>query len=188
MFSVPSDDTARIRNQRPDWHDILTLDKSWFHYITDHELRWLPPDGKVPNRERITIESEKAMLPIVWGPTGFAAVTALESGCKFNAGYNVSKVLISLFEWWCEYGVGNFRKQVLHGDNARPHKAAISQQFMGQNAVVGAAHPTYSPDLAPSDFCLFGHVKGLPRGESFETGEQLGLAVEGIFGFLAKGF
>jgi hypothetical protein len=41
------------------WHDIVTLDESWFDYSTDHELIWLPPDGKVPDREHITIESRK---------------------------------------------------------------------------------------------------------------------------------
>jgi hypothetical protein len=49
-----------------------------------------------------------------------------------------------------------------------------------------ADHPPYSPDLAPSDFYLFGHVEGLLRGESFETGEQLLLAVEGILRSLEK--
>jgi hypothetical protein len=49
-----------------------------------------------------------------------------------------------------------------------------------------AVHPSDSPDLAPSDFCLFRHVKGLLRGESFETGERLLSAVESLFGFIEK--
>jgi hypothetical protein len=44
---------------------------------------------------------------------------------------------------------------------------------MAKNAMVVAANRPYSPALALSDFYLFGHVKGLLRGESFETGEQL---------------
>jgi hypothetical protein len=47
-------------------------------------------------------------------------------------------------------------------------------------AVVVADHPSYSPNLAPSDFYLFGHVKGVLRGESFETREQLLSTIEGI--------
>jgi hypothetical protein len=39
-------------------------------------------------------------------------------------------------------------------------------------------HSPYSPDLVPLDFCLFGHVKGLFGGESFETGEQLSSAID----------
>jgi hypothetical protein len=51
---------------------------------------------------------------------------------------------------------------------------------MAGNAMVIAAHPPYSPDLAPSYFYLLGHVKSLLRGESFEAGERLLSAVEGI--------
>jgi hypothetical protein len=57
---------------------------------------------------------------------------------------------------------------------------------MAGNAMVIAAHPPYSPDLAPSDFYLFAHVEGLLRGESIETGEQLLLAVDGILRSLEK--
>jgi hypothetical protein len=49
-----------------------------------------------------------------------------------------------------------------------------------------ATHPLYSPDLAPSDFYLFGHVKSLSRGESFETEEDLFSAVHVILGSLEK--
>jgi hypothetical protein len=57
-------------------------------------------------------------------------------------------------------------------DTANPRTAAESQQFMSPNGMVITAHLPYSPDLALSDFYLFGHVKGLLRGESFETGEN----------------
>jgi hypothetical protein len=58
---------------------------------------------------------------------------------------------------------------------------------MARNEMVIAAHHPYSPDLDPSDFYLFGHVKDLLRGGSFETGEQLLLAIEGILRSLEKG-
>jgi hypothetical protein len=102
------------------WHDIVTLDESWFSYITDHELIWLPPHGKVPDLERVKIQSKKVIPTIVWVSTGFAVVTALDRGCKFNAGYYVSKVLTPLSEWWRERGCRNFRKLIVHADNAPP--------------------------------------------------------------------
>jgi hypothetical protein len=113
----------------------------------------------------------KSDATIVWDPTEFAVVTTLDSGCKFNAGYYVSEVLTPLSEWWRERGGGNFRKLIVHAANARPHKATVSQPFMAGNAMVIAAHPPYSPDLAPSYFYLLGHVKCLLRRGSFEAGE-----------------
>jgi hypothetical protein len=77
----------------------MTVDKSWFYHITDAELRWFPPDGTVPDLERVTVQSRENDVHLVWGPTGFSVVTALESGCKFNATYDVSKVKIGSSEW-----------------------------------------------------------------------------------------
>jgi hypothetical protein len=36
-----------------------------------------------------------------------------------------------------------------------------------------APHPVYSPDLAPSDFFLFGYVKGKPMEYRAETPSEL---------------
>jgi hypothetical protein len=96
------------------------------------------------------------MLAIVCGPTGFAVVIALESGCRFNSGYYVSKMLTLLSESWRERWRGDFRKVIAYADNVHPHEATVSQQFMARNAMVVAADPPYSADLAPSDFYLFG--------------------------------
>jgi hypothetical protein len=104
---------------------------------------------------------QKVMLTIVWDPTEFADVTALDSGCKFNAVYYVSEVLTPLSEWWRERGRGNFGQLMVHVDNARPHKATVSPPFMVQTAMVIAAHPPYSPDLDSSDLYLLDPVKGL---------------------------
>jgi hypothetical protein len=35
------------------------------------------------------------------------------------------------------------------------------------------SHPRYSPDLAPSDFWLFGHVKTALVGQTFDEPERL---------------
>jgi hypothetical protein len=59
MFKVSPDDTAGTRNQRRDWHDRVTLDESSFYYITEHELIWLPPDGRRPALERVRVQSKK---------------------------------------------------------------------------------------------------------------------------------
>jgi hypothetical protein len=112
------------------------------------------------------------MLTIMWDPTGFAVVTALESGCPFNTGYYVSKMLTPLSEWWRERGGGDCRKLMVDAEDARPHSATVSQQFMAQNAVVVTYHPPHSPDLAPSNFHLFAHVKGLLQERRLRLGSN----------------
>jgi hypothetical protein len=92
----------------------------------------------------------------------------------------VSKPLTLLSEWWRERGGGDFQKLIVHADHGRLHKATVSHQFMAQNAMeIGANHP-YSLAIALSRFYLFGDVEGRLTGESFETGERLLSAVDGI--------
>jgi hypothetical protein len=37
------------------WHDVVTLDESWFYLSTDYQFIWLPRDENVPERKRHTI-------------------------------------------------------------------------------------------------------------------------------------
>jgi hypothetical protein len=49
-----------------------------------------------------------------------------------------------------------------------------------------AIHPQYSPDLAPSDFYLFSHVKDYLRGQSLETADELFLAIDAVLSAIEK--
>jgi hypothetical protein len=51
---------------------------------------------------------------------------------------------------------------------------------MDDNGLRIAPHPPYSPDLAPSDFFLFGHVKTALRGTVFDSVEGMLEAVTTI--------
>jgi hypothetical protein len=45
--------------------------------------------------------------------------------------------------------------------------------FCAENALKLAVHPPCSPDLALSDFLLFGHVKYCLQGKIFQSREEL---------------
>jgi hypothetical protein len=49
-----------------------------------------------------------------------------------------------------------------------------------------AFHPPYSPNLAPSDFYLFGDVKRYLAGLSFEDADQLLAVVECVLEGIEK--
>jgi transposase len=46
-------------------------------------------------------------------------------------------------------------------DNARPHTAALTMATLLKLKWDVLLHPPYSPDLAPSDYHLFGPMKGV---------------------------
>jgi histone-lysine N-methyltransferase SETMAR len=55
---------------------------------------------------------------------------------------------------------------LLH-DNACPHSAAHTKETLQELKSEALNHPPYSPDLAPSDFHLFGSFKDALRCHQF---------------------
>jgi hypothetical protein len=74
----------------------------------------------------------------------------------------------------------------VHAENGRPHIAKKVTEFIAGNDVKRVPHPPYSPDLAPCDFYLFGHIKGGLAGASFEELDQLLHTIDTIFQFIEK--
>ena len=64
---------------------------------------------------------------------------------------------------------------ILH-DNARPHAARLTSEAIAKMGWEVLPHPSYSPDLAPFDYHLFGFVKDQLRGQH-ETTEAIQKAV-----------
>jgi hypothetical protein len=52
---------------------------------------------------------------------------------------------------------------VAHFDNATPHIAKCTIDHLRANRLTLAPHPAFSPDLASSDFYLFGKLKCVDR-------------------------
>jgi transposase len=58
-------------------------------------------------------------------------------------------------------------------DNSTIHKSKVTRAKLSQIPVHLAPHPPYSPDLAPSDFFLFGYLKTKIIGLKFNSSEAL---------------
>jgi transposase len=110
------------------------------------------------------------MFTIVGNTEGFPLVEILPKGAKFNADYFCNSILRALVP---DDGDMGRRKMVIQADNARPDTALRTRAFLAENSMKPAPHPPYSPDLAPADFYLFGHVKGRLKGQIVESREDL---------------
>jgi hypothetical protein len=120
------------------------------------------------------------LITIVWNPSGFCIVTALPKGLKFNACYDTREILQEIKNWREQQGVGDDRILSVHSDNARPHTAKLSMDFLNANGMRKAPHPPYSPGLAPTDSLLFGDVKRQLSGCAFNSAADLLAAVHHI--------
>src|SRR3954463_1923738 len=67
---------------------------------------------------------------------------------------------------------------ILHHDNARPHTAQATTAAIAAKGWSVLSHPAYSPDLAPSDFHLFGPLKDYLRGQKLDDDESVKVAVK----------
>jgi hypothetical protein len=52
--------------------------------------------------------------------------------------------------------------------------------IFNENRIKSEPHPPYSPDLAPSDFYLFGYVKRCLAYLSFDDADHILAAIEGV--------
>jgi histone-lysine N-methyltransferase SETMAR len=65
------------------------------------------------------------------------------------------------------------RGVLLHHDNARPHAARETQKRIQEPQWELLEHPPYSPDLASSEFYLFGPLKDHLDGKYFADDEEV---------------
>ena len=75
---------------------------------------------------------------------------------------------------------------LLYHDNARPHVAARTMDFLHQVGVQLLPHPPYSPDLAPCDFYLFLETKKHLKGKRFQNEDEAIDAFRDILNDLTK--
>jgi hypothetical protein len=54
--------------------------------------------------------------------------------------------------------------------------------FHAENGLWLKAHPSQSPDLAPPDFFLFGHVKNRLQRITFQSHDELPARIVAVFG------
>jgi len=66
---------------------------------------------------------------------------------------------------------------LLH-DNAPAHTSGVATSTAAECGYNLLPHPPYSPDLAPSDFCLFPLLKEHLRGGRYESDDDVIQSVE----------
>ena len=162
----------------PRMRNIITADESWFFHENPHEGRWIR-DGESPDTVvSRSISAEKSMVVVFWNHTGALLVSVLWKGETFNSETAVEQLRrldVAVREMGRpKRGLKGMR---LHWDNARPHFSKLTRAEIDELGLSVLPHPPYSPDLAPSDFFLFGYLKEKLKGKHFPGGVGL---LEGI--------
>jgi hypothetical protein len=92
--------------------------------------------------------------------SGSIFVKQMELGHRFKIAYFVNEIINNLIANLKITGkFPDKRSYCLNLDNARYHIAQASIDYIDPHKFVRVPHLPYSPDLAPSDFCLFECLK-----------------------------
>lgn len=161
-------------NKRDNFYNIITGDQSWFYYRYDPKGRWLFHDEDAYEAPVTTIDRKKIMLTVFWNPSGFLVVDFLPEGQKYNSEYFIDNILIPLrSEIDKKLKKKTQSKFYLHLDNCKVHTSKITSEKIKELDLIKVPHPPYSPDIAPSDFYLFGDMKRKLQGKSFDDPQDL---------------
>jgi histone-lysine N-methyltransferase SETMAR len=76
----------------------------------------------------------------------------------------------------------NRKRMLLQQDNVRQHRVKKTVQKIEElEGTELLLHPTFSPDLVPSDYCLFRSMAQFLRGKKFQSVANKEVAVEEFF-------
>ena len=151
------------------WPRIITGDEAWIYLRNYNTAEWVFPWGRRSARTEPGVVDLKIMLTVFWSTSGFHLVHFASSETRIDSEF-ICQRLRDLRAALPEPHAG---KLFIHVDNAPSHRAKITQTAIHDLGFTALPHPPYSPDLAPSDFYLFGYLKGAIRGKIFSSIEEL---------------
>jgi len=156
---------------------IVTGDETYIHHYEPEtkrqSMQWLPPWASNPQKAIRKISAKKVMALVFWDKMGVLLVEFFRKG-KTLTGAKYAEILRKLKlaiqskrgEKWDD---GVF---LLH-DNAPSHTSKVCKSAISDLGFVEISHPPYSPDLAPSDYFLFPHLKKFLRKKSYSSDEEV---------------
>ncbi len=159
--------------------NIVMGDETWVSYYNPELKRtskkYRHTTSPRPKKIRSEKSCRKLMLTVFWDCDSVVNREFIKPGSRINSdSYCVTMETLKrrIRHVWPKRMVF-----LLQHDNARPH---TSRETKARLEVLGykvLCHPPYSPDLAPSDYYLFKHMRRYLKGIWFTTDDELQTAV-----------
>ena len=156
---------------------IITGDESWVHHFAPEtkrqSLEWHHPHSPHKKKFKATPSAGKVMVTVFWDCDGVILVDVMPRGSTINSEAYVKTLNKLRNRFRRVRSDKNPAEILLQHDNARPHTSLRTREHIAKLGWTSLPHPPYSPDLAPSDFHLFGPLKDSLRGTHFEDDESV---------------
>lgn len=164
---------------------FVTGDETWIHFwdpeTKQESMHWKHRDSPPPKKFRTQPSAGKVMATIFWDFKGVIHIDYMPHNTTITGQYYAG-LLGRLRESIKNKRRGKLtRGPLLLHDNAPVHMSHVAQGAVREHGFQQLPHPPYSPDLAPSDFFLFRHLKKALRGRRFLDDEEVHTAAEQWF-------
>lgn len=165
---------ARYEREGDDFlKSIVTTDETWVHFFNPESQQqakeWRHPSSPRPKRTRQLRSAGKVMATFFWDWKGVIHVDFLQQGRTVTAEYYSSLLVGEVKPKIRSKRRKSQRTVCFLQDNARPHTAMQTMDTIRKLKWDLLPHPPYSPDLAPSDYHLFGTLKADLQGRRYES-------------------
>ncbi|GFV72699.1 mariner Mos1 transposase [Trichonephila clavipes] len=153
------------------------MDETLLHHFTPKSNRQSAErtalDEPTPKSGKTNKSAGKVMASVFWDTHGIIFIDYLKKGKPINSDYYVAlleRLKDEIAEKWPHL---KKKKVLFHQVNAQCHKSMKSMAKLHELSFELLPHPTYSPDLAPSDFFLFSDLKRMLAGQKFHADEDV---------------
>ena len=162
---------------------IVTGDETWVHHYTPEtkrsSMQWKHVTSPSPRKFRVQRSAGKVMATVFWDIKGVLLLDFLERNHTVTGQHYSDQLEEQLHPSIRSKRRGLLSKGVmLQHDNARAHTANVTSSTITKLGWEVLVHPPYSPDLAPSDYHLFGPLKDHLGGMKFDTNDDVKNAVQ----------
>ncbi|UYV80849.1 hypothetical protein LAZ67_19001982 [Cordylochernes scorpioides] len=151
-------------------------------------MQWRHSGSPPPKKAKTVPTAGKVMVPVFWDSEGVLLLDFLNKGRTITGNYYAIFVK-QLREAINEKRRGKLSRKIVYlQDNAPSHWSLQAMAAIYDSGFELLPHAPYSPDLAPSDFHLFPHLKKTLSGIHFRSAEEVIDAVTSFFESLEISF
>ena len=174
--------------ESPFLEQLVTCDETWINH-DNHRLgrHWVTP-GEQPKRiPKPPLHQKKTMLCVWWSAAGIIHHEYLTRGTTITASIycaQLQRVHDKLRSDFPELA----KNVVFLHDNARPHAAALTKEFLEHLGWDTFHHLPYLPDISPSDYHLFLSLKTCLQHLEFDSVDAIDSAVVEFFRAISGNF
>ncbi|XP_075862154.1 histone-lysine N-methyltransferase SETMAR isoform X2 [Microcebus murinus] len=174
----------------PFLHRIITCDEKWILFDNrKRSARWLDKDEVPKHSPKLHNPQKKLMVSVWWSSAGIIHYSFMKPGQLITADVYCKQ----LDEMMRMLSIKQPRlvdrdRPILLQDNARPHVTQRTLLKLQELDLETVCHPSYSPDLSPTDYHFFQALDRYLEGKIFGSQQAVENAFREFIGTCSPGF